>query len=313
MKIARSSRRDGERGAADAGHEHELLERVGGHVGARGERERGRAGRRVLQADDRRGRGAVHAQALGQVVAREAKGERLLARDAHGVGHLRAAARSRSRSTLPIALRGRSSVKTTSPGVLVLRELSVEQALDLVGAHRAVLDEDDERDRHLAELVVRASDDGGLGDLRAVRQHGLDIGGIDVAAADDDHLLDAAGDHEHALVIEDARVARAKPAVVVKRLRGRVRVAPVLGHDARPLHEDLPLLPVRHGRAAGVRDAHPAVRDRTPGRVAQAVRVLQRDDRDDRHRLGEPVVLQHGHAAVKPRCRARPRGRSSSR
>jgi hypothetical protein len=41
---------DGQRGAADAGYEHERVERFGSDIGARGERERGAAGRRVLQS-----------------------------------------------------------------------------------------------------------------------------------------------------------------------------------------------------------------------------------------------------------------------
>jgi len=68
---------DGQRGAADAGYEHQLVKRFGSDIGARGEGERGSAGRRVLQShhsgDLRPGR----AQALGQVVTREAKRERL--------------------------------------------------------------------------------------------------------------------------------------------------------------------------------------------------------------------------------------------
>ena len=50
VKIARSSRGHGQRRAADARHEHQLAERLRSDVGARGERERGGAGRRVLQS-----------------------------------------------------------------------------------------------------------------------------------------------------------------------------------------------------------------------------------------------------------------------
>jgi len=91
-------RRDGQRGAADAGDEHELVERCGTDIGARGERQRRGTGRRVLQSHDGGGARPTRIQALDQMLTREAKRERLPARDAHSaaVHRVRACAASRA-------------------------------------------------------------------------------------------------------------------------------------------------------------------------------------------------------------------------
>lgn len=124
--------------------------------------------------------------------------------------------------------------------------------------------------------------------------------GIVVTAADDDDLLDAADDRQHALGIQPSHVTGAQPAAVVKRVAGRLGVAPVLGHDGRALHEHLALLPGWHRRAVGSGDPHPAVRGVPACRGPQPVGVSEWDDRHDRHRLGEAVVLEHAYAALRP-------------
>jgi hypothetical protein len=74
---------DGQRRPADAGYEHELVECLWSDVRARGERERGRARRRVLQPHHGGGPRPARTQARGQVVTRKAERERLPAREVH--------------------------------------------------------------------------------------------------------------------------------------------------------------------------------------------------------------------------------------
>jgi hypothetical protein len=74
-------RRDGQRRPANAGYEHELFERLRTDLRTRGERERGRARRRVLQPHYGGGPGPVRTQASGQVMPRKAKCECPAARE----------------------------------------------------------------------------------------------------------------------------------------------------------------------------------------------------------------------------------------
>jgi len=53
--------------------------------------------------------------------------------------------------------------------------------------------EDDERDGHLAAGVVRAADDGHLGDGGVSGEDFFDLAGVGLLAADDDEVLQAVG------------------------------------------------------------------------------------------------------------------------
>src|SRR5438132_9957335 len=70
----------------------------------------------------------------------------------------------------------------------------------------------------------------------------LDLGGADVGAAANDHVLDPALQAQQALVAELAAVAGVVPALAVDRDRGALRVAPVAEHGAGPAVADLALL-----------------------------------------------------------------------
>ena len=61
----------------------------------------------------------------------------------------------------------------------------------------------------------RHADDGDLGDGRVLRQRLLDLDGIHVLAAADDHVLDPVGEEQVALVVEVAAVAGPQPPVGV--------------------------------------------------------------------------------------------------
>ena len=76
-------------------------------------------------------------------------------------------------------------------------------------------------------------------------EHGLDLGGGDVLAAADDHVLDAADDREPAVGVDGGEVAGAEPAA---RDRGpRLRGVGVAGEQLGPAQPELA------GLAAGCR------------------------------------------------------------
>ena len=75
-----------------------------------------------------------------------------------------------------------------------------------------------DRARVLAEPFVGCGDHRDLGDLRERADGLLDLGGRDVLAAADDHVLHAVGDREEAVGVDDAHVAAAVPAVGVERV-----------------------------------------------------------------------------------------------
>src|ERR1700741_4198946 len=81
----------------------------------------------------------------------------------------------------------------------------------------------DEGGDHLAQSLVGQADDGDLTHRRVKRQTALDLDGRDVLAAADDHVVDAAGDEEIAILIDVSGVASEIPAVAE---RARICVGP---------------------------------------------------------------------------------------
>ena len=133
--------------------------------------------------------------------------------------------------------------------------------VELVRGHALV--GDDVGDDALAPAVVGRADDRDLAHARRAREHVLDLDRMDVLAARDDHVVDAADDPEVAVLVEPADVARVVPAVA-DRLRVRVRPVPVAGERLVGAHvaEDLALarrvepqagVQRRAPRAAGLR------------------------------------------------------------
>src|SRR5580692_4033970 len=72
----------------------------------------------------------------------------------------------------------------------------------------------------LAPFVVGHADHGDFGDIGVIADRAFDLGGIDVLAARDDHVLDAVVDIEIAVAVHVAGVAGAQPAVAVERPGG---------------------------------------------------------------------------------------------
>src|SRR5215210_3306615 len=102
--------------------------------------------------------------------------------------------RSAARRTLPLAVLGSSSAKSTSRGYLygAVRALTCSwssRASASDGAYDA------------AALLVRRRHDRGLGDRRVGHQRGLDLERPDPVAGRDDHVVEAALEVQEAVVV----------------------------------------------------------------------------------------------------------------
>jgi hypothetical protein len=100
----------------------------------------------------------------------------------------------------------------------------------------------------LAPLVVRQADDGAVLNRRVLHDRLLDLGGVDVEAAGDHHVLRAVDDEQEVVVVEVTDVPGVVPAEGGG-LRGRPRVAVVAAHHQRAAHDDLPGLPALQKRS----------------------------------------------------------------
>ena len=101
--------------------------------------------------------------------------------------------------------------------------------------------EHDDRDRLLAPALVAHADHRDFAHLRQLVDHALDLGGGDVLAAGDDHVLLAVGQVQEAVLVEIADVAGTEP-VAEEGGRGFFRILPVALRDFRPAQADLAIL-----------------------------------------------------------------------
>ena len=147
----------------------------------------------------------------------------------------------------------------------------------------------DVQHRHLAVGGVGASDHGGLGDLRKLVDDDLDLPGIDVLAAADDHVLGPVDQDQVAIFVEVTDVAGVQPAVD-EGLRGLLRPVQVATHHVVALDDNLAGLTVGDRAACLVDDP-----DGLPGqRQAHSPRfagTVQRVDRTRACSLRKPVAL----------------------
>ncbi len=159
---------------------------------------------------------------------------------------------------------------------------------------------DDEGAHLLAVFAAGDADDLHIQDARHAEEKFLDLARIDIFAAADDHVLDAAGDTQVAVFIHDAEVAGAQPAL------GTHGARRVLGHLVVALHdivapaEDLSGLAARQlVDAFRVGHAHlDAGQGAAHGLAAQGERVVDVGLGHDRRGFGESVAdgdLAHVH------------------
>src|SRR5690606_124165 len=106
---------------------------------------------------------------------------------------------------------------------------------------------------HLAPGVVRDADDRALQHAGMGEDRVLHLGGVDVLAAGDDHVLGAVDDVGVAVLVDAGHVAAAEPAVGERR-GGIAGAPPVAAHDVGAPDHDLPGLAGRDVLHAGSDD-----------------------------------------------------------
>ena len=158
---------------------------------------------------------------------------------------------------------------------LVVGEVRAAEGPDLVGGEGRAGARLDGGVDALAPVVVGHAEDGGVLDLGVAVKHVLDLGGVDVDAARDDHVALAVADVDEPLVVEVRDVAHAEP-VAPRRLARGVRVLVVLvEHAGVAAHVQLARLPDR-ARGGPRRRGRPARRPAPPGRRSRAFAACRR-------------------------------------
>ena len=112
-----------------------------------------------------------------------------------------------------------------------------------------------------------------------LRNPSIGAGGDVLAVRVDEDLLLAVRDHQEAVLVDPADVARVEPAVRVDRLGGLLRLVEVALHDVRSARQDLP---VRRDAALDAGHDLPHRAEPPRGRAGEG---------DDRARLREAVAL----------------------
>ena len=207
-----------------------------------------------------------------------------------------------------MTFRGRRSTKGDGARVLVASQPPLEQPQDL-GLGQCG---DDDGDRYLAPAWIGAPHHGGLGDALACGQDGLELGGIDVLATRDHHVLLAVVDPEAAVGIAVADVARPVPAALQRRRR-RPRIVPVARHHVGPAHQDFAADAVGHVMARFVDHAHVDMGGGGAAGTDLGHRPVGPQADCGRAGLGRAVDLAYRHAAGMERVDQRRRHRRRNR
>ena len=119
----------------------------------------------------------------------------------------------------------------------------------------------------------------------------LDLGGVGVESADDEHVLLAVGDREVAASVEQTDIAGVEPSVRVDGLGRRLGVVEVALHEVVAAHEHLAGLTGAHRPAVVVDDAHLDAGDGPSDRLGDGVGVVVvAAHGGDAGGLGEPVA-----------------------
>jgi hypothetical protein len=131
----------------------------------------------------------------------------------------------------------------------------------------------------LPVLVVVDADDRRLLDPLHVGEQVLDLAGVDVLAARDDHVVGAPGDEQQAVAVEVPEVAGAEHAVDLLGLRRARRVA---GEQHLVAHEDAPGLAGRHLAVVVAEDLDDGAGRRAPRGAGLAAQLPGLGDRGPR-------------------------------
>ena len=148
-----------------------------------------------------------------------------------------------------------------------------------------------EGDADFRQARVGVAHDRDQVDSGEAHQERLDLHGVDVLAADLEHVLVTAHEAQVAVTSHDAHVARVQPALAVERVRGLGGLSVVALHGHVAPHEDL----AGHSRrliqpARGIDDSDLVARRREAGRLgALLLGRVERAERCSHPELAHPV------------------------
>src|SRR5713226_9140756 len=116
-------------------------------------------------------------------------------------------------------------------GNLVVRDLSLTERADLVGRQGLAGSRPDPCAELLAVAIVCDSENLDVQNFRMTIKEFLDLARIEVLAATDHHVLDAADDVAIAFLIDDGDIAGVHPAIDVEYIGGLLALDPIAQHD----------------------------------------------------------------------------------
>ena len=185
-----------------------------------------------------------------------------------------------------------------------MRDLALAVLAHLVLGQALALAQDDPGAQLLAEALVGDADHLHVEHLGVGVEELLDLARVDVLAAADHHVLDAADDVAVALVVDHREVTGVHPAAGVDRFLGLGLVVPVAEHHRVAAGAQLARLAARHDAALVVDDLHLQVRlDAADGGHAAVDGVVGAALEAHRRGLGHAVGdghLGHVHLADHP-------------
>src|SRR5262249_26876225 len=129
---------------------------------------------------------------------------------------------------------------------LVVRDLAVAERAHFLRRQILARANPDPGAQLLAIAVVGDAEDLHVLDLRMTIEEFLDLARIEVLAAADHHVLDAADDVAIALVVDGGEVAGVHPALGIEHVAGLLRLVPIAEHDAVAAGAELAAFTARH-------------------------------------------------------------------
>ncbi len=109
-------------------------------------------------------------------------------------------------------------------------DAAAAEGSDLLLVTAFALNQPDPGAELLAQLGIGDPHHLHIGDLRVGVEKLLDLAGVDVLSAADDHVLDPPHDIAVALLVDDTDIAGMHPALGVDRFGGPLRIVPIAQH-----------------------------------------------------------------------------------
>src|SRR6516225_4696824 len=173
---------------------------------------------------------------------------------------------------------------------LIVRDLIAAEGANFLFARAHARAQLDPGANLLAIAIVGDTDHLHVLDLRMAVEKFLDLARIDVFAAADDHVLDAADDVAIALGVDSGEVAGMHPARRIDRLAGARFVIPIAEHHGIAARQQLARRAGRHDAPLAIDDFHLDMRLNAPDRRdASLQRIGRRALETDRARFRHAV------------------------